>query len=45
MQKAKIANIDGLKNPRTVYEVPSHDLKVVICCAVNVCKIIGYIFL
>jgi len=45
MQKAKITNIDGLTNSRTFHEVPSHDLKVGIFHAVNVCKVIGYIFL
>jgi hypothetical protein len=27
MKKAKIANIDGWKNPHTIHEVLSHDLK------------------
>jgi len=45
MQKAKITNIDGLTSPCAVYEVPSHDLKVTIFHAVNVCRVIGHIFL
>jgi hypothetical protein len=45
MLKAKITNIDGLTNPSTVHEVPSHDLKVGIFHAVNVCKVTDYIFL
>jgi hypothetical protein len=44
MQKAKITNIDGLTNPHTVHAVPSDDLTVGICHAVNVCKIVGCIF-
>jgi hypothetical protein len=45
MQKAKITNIDGLTNSLLVHEVSSHNLKVGIFHAVNVCRVIGYIFL